>query len=421
MPRRTATYARTMAKKSASGASGKPAKSRAPAKRSTKAKGKAGDGESESEPVPIEVPRPRPLNEMIGHRRAVGAMGTAFSSGRLHHAWIFAGPKGVGKFTAALGFAAAALDPTTKIGKDGVPTPDPRSRVQQMLTAGTHPDLHVVVKEFARFSANSKIREAKLRNIPLDVIKHHLIEPIELSSTLNEGGLASKVFIVDEAELIDPAGQNTLLKTLEEPPAGSLLILVTSAEERLLPTVRSRCQRVGFTPLSADDMRMWMESGDAFAEAGGRDVDPVIGDWMLSIAGGSPGRMIDTLGRGMAEWGPMLAPMLDQAVAGTFVAELGPSMAELAERLAVADVARNENASKEQANREAGRLLLHIVAERVRQSMGREPSDAGRFERAASAIEALQEAERYIDCNVHSLFVMESAVVGLTQAMSGAR
>lgn len=346
-------------------------------------------------------------------------MGTAFSSGRLHHAWIFSGPKGVGKFTAALGFAAAALDPTTRVGKDGVPTPDPESRVQGMLRAGTHPDFHVVVKEFARFSDDSKVRDAKLRTFPVDVIKTHLIEPIELSATLREGGLASKVFIVDEAELIDTPGQNQLLKTLEEPPAGALLILVTSAEERLAPTVRSRCQRVGFSVLDAEEMRRWMAGSEALAAGGG--VEGAMRDWVLSIAGGSPGRMMDALERGITEWGPMILPMLERAESGAFVVELGPALAELSERLAVADVARHANASKEQANRDAGRLLLHILAERVRQLMRRGPADAAQLERAAAAIDALREAELHLDRNVGAVFVMESAAIGLASAMSATR
>lgn len=410
-----------MAKKATgAGAGGKAGGSgtRAPSKRSTKAKGGSGEGEVEPQPAPIEVPRPRGLSEVVGHERAIGTLGSAFGSGRLHHAWTFAGPKGVGKMTAALGFAAAALDPTTQIGKDGMPRADAASRVQGLLRAGTHPDFHVVVKELARFSDDSKIRDQKLRNIPLDVVKQRVIGPIELSATLREGGLASKVFLIDEAELIDDRGQNQLLKTLEEPPAGSLLILVTSAEERLLATVRSRCQRVGFAPLSEEEMRRWMGTSEHFERAGGRGLDARALEWMLSIADGSPGMMVEMLERGVAEWGPRLMPMLDRVVAGEYVFELGPAMAGIADQLATAEVERNTNASKETANRDAGRLLLRIASERVRQSLRARSNDSRQLERGAEALDSIREAESFIARNVSPVFVMESVVVALAGAMS---
>ncbi len=395
--------------------------SRGSSRRSTKAKGGGDESELEPESAPIEVPRPRPLSEIVGHARALATLGSAFGSGRLHHAWIFAGPKGVGKFTAALGFAAAALDPTARVGKDGVPTADPMSRVQQMLRSGTHPDFHVVVKELARFSNDKSVRDQKLRNIPVDVLKHHVILPIELSATLSEGGRASKVFIIDEAEKIDLTGQNQLLKTLEEPAPGSLLILVTSAEESLLPTVRSRCQRVGFSPLSADEMGRWMHTSETFERLGGRELDARTLEWMLSIASGSPGMLVDSLVRGMAEWGPKLVPMLDRAVRGEYVLELGPAMAGIADQLAVAEAERNANASKETANRDAGRIMLRIASERVRQSLRARGGDPEGLERGTRAIDAIVEAERLIDRNVNTVFVMESAVVGLVGAMGRGR
>ena len=163
-----------------------------------------------------------------------------------------------------------------------------------------------------------------------------------------------------------------------------------------------------------------MAGSEAILASGG-GVDGAMGDWVLSIANGSPGRMVDALERGITEWGPMILPMLERAESGAFVVELGPALAELSERLAVADVARHANASKEQANRDAGRLLLHIIAERVRQLMRRGSADAARLERAAAAIDALHEAEHYLDRNVNAAFAMESAAIGLASAMSAAR
>ena len=343
-------------------------------------------------------------------------MATAFASGRLHHAWIFAGPRGVGKFTAALGFAAAALDPTTRVGKDGVPTPEPGSRVQGLLASGTHPDFHVVVKELAKFSNDQKVRDRKLASFPVEVLKQHLIGPIEISATLSEGGLASKVFIVDEADLMKDPAQNSLLKTLEEPPPGSLLILVTEAEEKLLGTVRSRCQRVSFSPLDGASMERWLRSRSDL----GLSREDVA--WLSNIGGGSPGEVVHACARGIPAWRGTLGPLLERAMRGEFEPALGATMHKLAEEWAKADVEKNPNASKETANRVAGRILLRFLAEHLRRRL-REASERGEraiLDRITDAMEAVREAESMLDSNVNGLFVMEAASVGVARALSPA-
>ncbi|QYK48561.1 MAG: hypothetical protein KF838_01605 [Phycisphaeraceae bacterium] len=408
-----------MAKK-ASGSGASAGASRAAPKAGAKRASRGRGGDAEQELAAIVVPRPRPLDELIGQERAISVLGAAFTTGRLHHAWIFAGPKGVGKFMAALGFAAAALDPTTRVGEDGVPRPDPESRVQRLLRAGTHPDFHVIVKELAKFSEDREVRERKQTTIPTGVTKEYLIDPIEISATLHEGGLASKVFIVDEAELMDPRGQNQLLKTLEEPPEGSLLILVTSVEERLLPTVRSRCQRVGFGPLSDEALSAWMRGSEEFASASA-GVDQRTMEWLLRVADGSPGVLMGGLACGMGEWGPRILPMLERVMSGEFVVELGPAMASIADEIAAAHVSANPNASKEQANKDAGRLVLSVAAEGLRWRVRSVEGGAQRLERVCDAVDVIREADRLMDANVSLAFLMESTVVGITRAMSMSR
>lgn len=408
-----------MAKRAASTGTGragaKGAGSKGVAKRASRTRPDEG-GEQQPAPAPIQIPRPRPLSELIGQDRAVATMAAAFASGRLHHAWIFSGPKGVGKFTAALGFAAAALDPTTRVGKDGVPIPDSQSRVQKLLQAGTHPDLHVVVKELAKFSNDSEVRKLKLATFPVDVLKEHLIGPIEISATLNEGGLATKAFIVDEADLMKHAAQNQLLKTLEEPPAGSVLILVTDAEEALLPTVRSRCQRVTFAPLDSASMERWLRSRPDL----GLSRDDV--EWLSCIGAGSPGEIEHACLRGIPAWRGTLGPLLDRAVAGHYEPALGPAMHKLAEEWAKADVEKNPNASKETANRVAGRIVLRFVAERLRRRLRDESARAAApLDRLTDAIDAVDEAELMLDANVNGLFVMEAASVGVARVLGHSR
>ncbi|MEM9373943.1 MAG: hypothetical protein AAGA55_09895, partial [Planctomycetota bacterium] len=197
----------------------------------------------------MPVQAPVALDAVLGQDRAVSQLAAAMASGRLHHAWIFHGPEGVGKFTTALAWAAMLLDPTTAPGLTGAFACEPDSPTQRLLASGTHPDLHVVRKELARFSSDARVRDAKLATIPKAVVEDHLIAPASVAPVMRTGSMMGKAFIVDEAELLDrsPANaptQNAILKTLEEPAPGTLIVLVTSSEDRLLPTIRSRCQRV---------------------------------------------------------------------------------------------------------------------------------------------------------------------------------
>src|SRR5688572_2011041 len=105
----------------------------------------------------------------------------------------------------------------------------------------THPDFHLVYRHLIRpVKERSKAIEPSV-----DVIRDYLVEPANLKSSMNRG----KVFVVEEAELMNPAAQNAMLKTLEEPAGRTLIMLLTDQPHALLPTIRSRCQLVRFAPL----------------------------------------------------------------------------------------------------------------------------------------------------------------------------
>ncbi len=160
---------------------------------------------------------------------------------RLPGSFLFAGPAGVGKFTAALAVAQALLcldRPQHRLESCG------RCQSCRLFQAGTHPDLTVV-----------QLPEGKSQ-IPLELVagprqrrgQEGLIHQIALHPALG----TRKVAIVDEADLLTPEAANSLLKTLEEPPPDSVLILVSHNLEQQLPTIRSRCQVVPFRPLSQE-------------------------------------------------------------------------------------------------------------------------------------------------------------------------
>jgi DNA polymerase-3 subunit delta' len=350
-------------------------------------------------PPKPDLPAPIPLSSIVGQDRGIGVLMDALRTGRVHHAWIFHGPPGVGKFTTALAYAALLLDPTTQAGFSGEMAPDPDSQVQRLLGAGSHPDLFVVTKELARFHEDATIRSRKLLTIPVEVIRQFLIEPGKLGPTLRTEAAVGKVFIIDEAELMAGQGQNAVLKLLEEPPARVVIILVTSNEERLLPTIRSRSQRVFFSTLSDQAMAAWLKSRKL-------EIDADEKAWLLRFADGSPGVFMLAKGGGLFQWWKRLEPMLHSAERGGYSAEMGPAMAEMIDTWAKAWVESHDNASKESANKAGADWMLRLLAGFLRERL-RKAAPLGKAGPYLAALDAIRQAEPQIDANVNMLFVME--------------
>lgn len=356
---------------------------------------------------------PKGLGGVLGQERAIEVLQQAMRSKRVHHAWIFHGPEGVGKFMTAVSFGATLLDPTSAPDLSGQIAPDPQSPVQQLVAAGTHPDLHVIKKELARYHDNSKIRDAKLATIPKAVVEEHLIVPASLAPSMKSDSIASKVFIVDEAELLDRSPtnapvQNAILKTLEEPAPGTVIILVTSSEDRLLPTIRSRCQRVAFTPLDDDAMRAWAR-GQSF------DVSDEAHHWLMRYAAGSPGRFVSAVESDLYAWHTRIDPMYAQAERGVHPPAMGTAMSELIESWAQGWVKQGdklgENRSKEAANRRGADQMFALIAQRARMRL----SDPRLMGHALHAIDCVERAKGELDTNVQVRFVMDHLAAGLSE------
>lgn len=354
-------------------------------------------------------PAPIPFSKIRGQDRALKILADAIASSRVHHAWIFHGPAGVGKFTAALAFAALLLDDSTKAKAGDLPTVNADSKVQHLLAIGSHPDLHIITKELARFSDDAQVRERKLITIPRDVIDTHLIAPAQLASAL-PGGAASKVFIVDEAELLDRSPtnaptQNAILKTLEEPPPGTVIILVTTSPDRLLATIRSRSQQVSFGPLNDAELREWVDSHkDEITEFSGRPVGPEDLRFLQSFAAGSPGELLRAHAGNLASWSETLEPLLAQCDIGKYSPGFGPTMAKLIDEWAEAQIGKDKQASKDAANRAGAELMFRLLSTRARQKLRQNPASA---DRALANIAIIREAERELDAGVQAQFVME--------------
>ncbi|MEO0483730.1 MAG: AAA family ATPase, partial [Planctomycetota bacterium] len=377
-------------------------------------------------PPAAAAPPVQPLSRVLGQDRAVGLLRDAIASKRIHHAWIFHGPAGVGKCTAALAFAGALLDPTTDAS--GASTGE--SDAGHLVRAGAHPDLHFVRKELAAVSRDDAVRRQKQTTIPKAVAEEFVIEPAARTRRVECDSLAGKVFIVDEADRLAAPGQNALLKTLEEPPVGAVLILVTTHEERLLPTIRSRCQRVAFTWLGDDAMDAWLdrqtatpdpsaEPSLALAPKLAETLDPARLAWLRSFAAGSPGLFREALDTGLHDWHEKLEPMLAAVDHAEFDPALGPAMHALVEERAAAVASADARASKDVANREAAAQLFRLLAERFRGRLRgqlHEHSDGALGE--LGALEALGVAERRLAQNVQLGFVFDELSGALTNAHS---
>ena len=312
------------------------------------------------------VPTP---SRILGQDRAIATLTRSILGGHVHHAWIFHGPLGVGKRSTAIEFARLLLDPATRTEHVERFSPARGTKVDELVGAGTHPDLHVIAKERTETSTISSLRDKKQTNIPVDLLRELMLGgnvdgrqydgAVWRTAYLGHG----KVFIIDEAELLDDVGQNALLKTLEEPPAGTTIILVTTREDRLLPTIRSRCQRVAFGTLDGPSMKRWMAGART---AHGLELDPASLAWIERYAEGSPGAALLAAKHGVHEWARELGGALRDLSRGRFVGGLGERMAELIAGCAERVVKENDRASKEAANRLGTRLLLGVLGQEVR-------------------------------------------------------
>jgi DNA polymerase-3 subunit delta' len=213
-------------------------------------------------------PRANPL--LIGHEAAEQAFLSAWRSGRLAHGWLLAGPRGIGKETLAFRIARYVLAGGAGEGL----ALDPAHPVFRRVAAGGHSDLYVLKRELNE-------RTQKLRGEIIVDDARALCE--FLSLTPGEGEW--RVAIVDGAEEMNRNAANALLKVLEEPPPRALLILVSHAPGRLLPTIRSRCRHLALRPLPDEALK--------------RVLAPLLDamtaeeqSTLIALAEGSPGRAV---------------------------------------------------------------------------------------------------------------------------------
>ena len=212
--------------------------------------------------APAEAPHPRQTTLLVGHTDAERTLLDAYRGDRIPHAWLIGGPRGIGKATLAYRLARFALA-----------HPDPAApEVQSAQSLALDPDDPVARRVAAEAQGDLLILERIINEKTGKLFTVIRVEEVRrtvsfFGSTAGEGGW--RVAIVDSVDELNAEGANSLLKVLEEPPPRTLLLLISHAAGRVLPTIRSRCRTLMLRPLSIKEVELAAaaalerESGDA--------------------------------------------------------------------------------------------------------------------------------------------------------------
>jgi len=227
------------------------------------------------------------MTAMFGNEGARGAIPAADRAGNLHHAWLLTGAEGLGKGRAARDAAEALL--ARAAGDD-------RGRTAAMIASGAHPDYRVL--ERLPVDAD-KPEKGTARSITIGQVRG-LGPMLAVKPSMSD----RRVIVIDAIDDLERPAANALLKSLEEPPAGTIFLLVSHAPGRLLPTIRSRCRVLRFDTLSDAAMQDALRSALPAASPG--EVAALV-----RAGAGSPGRALRFAGLDLATIETALADIAD--------------------------------------------------------------------------------------------------------------
>ncbi len=233
--------------------------------------------------MPSDHTTTMPWPRVLGQKRVKLMLLNAKRSGRLHHAYLFHGPEGVGKDAMAIEFARVLQCDTGGEVACGV-----CDACVKMATL-QHPDVHLVTalpvgkNEDAGDGPFDKLTQDEMKSVRAEYlakaedpyhrvsipratgIKINSIRDIRREAPLSSAGKKRRIFILSNADMLTDVSANTLLKTLEEPPAHCLFILTTSYRDEMLQTILSRCQQIRFDPLSESQIQEGLTARDGVA------------------------------------------------------------------------------------------------------------------------------------------------------------
>ncbi|MEC3949476.1 DNA polymerase III subunit delta' [Sphingobium sp. HWE2-09] len=237
------------------------------------------------------------MTSLLGHDAQARLLLDAAQSGRMHHGWILAGPKGIGKggFARAMALRLLADAAGPPVDDDGLAVPD-HHPIRRLIEASAHPDY----AELAPLEKDG----VTARNISVDQVRG-LQRLTQSAPSLSP----RRVVVIDSADDLERGAANALLKTLEEPPTDMLFLLVSHAPGRLLPTIRSRCRTLRFDPLDAATMRAVLKATD-------ETLSPQEMDALVRAGEGSPGQALRYAGLNLSDIEQSLHLLATQGDAG---------------------------------------------------------------------------------------------------------
>lgn len=255
---------------------------------------------------------------LLGHDSAWREWREAMGGARMHHAWLLAGKKGLGKSAFAL---AAARGLVAEAG--------------ERQPIGQHPDIFVL-SHLPKDDREEKKREAGqpyelARSIRIDQIRE-MQRRLSTRPTLG----SRRVVIVDPADDLETNAANALLKSLEEPPQGTFFMLIAHRPARLLPTIRSRCRSLRFAPLADADVAALLENQAPH-------IDDATRQAAVTAAAGSPGAALEFLAQDLGKLDALMRRIVAEGdpqftLRGTLAEEIGarPDRARIAATLDLA-------------------------------------------------------------------------------------
>ncbi len=202
------------------------------------------------------------FDTIIGQRAVREHLQNSLALGKISQAYMISGEKGMGKKLMATAFAKALL---CEERSEGEKESCGSCHSCKQVESHNHPDLIYVTHDKPQLISVDEIRK--------QVVGDVLIRPYQSRY---------KVYIIDEAELMNEQAQNALLKTIEEPPEYAVILILTSNEQMMLQTVRSRCIKLSMTPLTKEEIKKIL--------TGGNNISPVQAERVLSFSRGNPGR-----------------------------------------------------------------------------------------------------------------------------------
>ena len=219
------------------------------------------------------APHPRKTVKLIGHVHARKMFIDSYQSGKLHHAWLLHGPKGIGKATLAWELTKLLLNDSTSSKPSG---PNYKTLITQRIEALSEPSIFLCRKQF------DKTRKKFSQDISVDEVRR-----INHFFSLSNPDNLWRIVIIDPVDDLSNSAANALLKILEEPPEGGIFFLICKNKEQVLPTILSRCRLLSCSFLEQDEFTKILTQLKIF------DNQQVDRNQLFSLTNGSISKAID--------------------------------------------------------------------------------------------------------------------------------